>query len=94
MRISGMGAVAVKYDPASKTATYQVPQKLREPEYTVFISAKSKGKRIETKWDFKYDPTAAPSGGPATDASSLPPRGGAMPGGAATPAPATPKGKK
>jgi peptidoglycan/xylan/chitin deacetylase (PgdA/CDA1 family) len=94
MRISGMGAVAVKYDPATKTATYQVPQKLREPEYTVFISAKSKGKKIETKWDFKYDPTAAPSGGPATDASTLPPRGGGMPGGTATPAPATPKGKK
>ena len=94
MRISGMGAVAVKYDPATKTATYQVPQKLREPEYTVFISAKSKGKKIETKWDFKYDPTAAASGGPPTDASTLPPRGGGMPGGAATPAAATPKGKK
>jgi peptidoglycan/xylan/chitin deacetylase (PgdA/CDA1 family) len=80
MRISGLGPVAVKYDAASKTATYQVPQKLREPEYTVFISAKSKGKRVETKWTFKYDPTAAPSGGPATDASALPPR--------ATPAPA------
>lgn len=46
MRISGFGPVAVKYDPASKTVQYQVTQKLREPEYTVFISAKSKGKRI------------------------------------------------
>jgi peptidoglycan/xylan/chitin deacetylase (PgdA/CDA1 family) len=93
MRISGMGAVAVKYDPATKTATYQVPQKLREPEYTVFISAKSKGKKIETKWDFKYDPTAAPSGGPVTDASSLPPRTGNSPAGTATPAPPTAKKK-
>ena len=73
MRISGLGAVPVKYDPATKTAQYQVPQKLREPDYTVILSAKSKGKRIETKWTFKYDSTAAPSGGPATDASSLPP---------------------
>jgi peptidoglycan/xylan/chitin deacetylase (PgdA/CDA1 family) len=86
MRISGLGAVAVKYDPATKTVTYQVPQKLREPEYTVFISAKSKGKRLETKWNFKYDPTAAPSGGPATDASTLPPRGSGMPSAPATPA--------
>ena len=83
MRISGLGAVAVKYDPASKTAEYQVPQKLREPEYTVFLSAKSKGKRIETKWSFKYDSTAAASGGPPTDASSLP--------APATPAPAPQK---
>ena len=60
MRISGLGPVAVKYDAASKTAEYQVPKKLREPEYTVFISAKSKAKRLETKWNFKYDPTAAP----------------------------------
>jgi hypothetical protein len=73
MRISGLGPVAVKYDAATKTAEYQVPQKLREPDYTVFLSAKSKGKRIETKWTFKYDPTAAPSGGPVTDASTLPP---------------------
>lgn len=88
MRISGFGPVAVKYDPGTKMATYQLTQKLREPEYTVFISAKSKGKRIETKWDFKYDSTAGPSTGAPTDASALPPR--------ATPAPsaATPPAKK
>ncbi|WP_348547211.1 polysaccharide deacetylase family protein [Chthoniobacter sp.] len=74
MRISGFGPVAVKYDPATKTAQYQMTQKLREPEYTVFISAKSKGKRLETKWNFKYDSTAGPSTGPATDASALPPK--------------------
>ena len=74
MRISGFGPVPVKYDAASKTVTFQMTQKLREPEYTVFISAKSKGKRLETKWNFKYDPTATPSGGAPTDASALPPR--------------------
>jgi len=83
MRISGFGPVAVKYDPATKTVQYQVTQKLREPEYTVFISAKSKGKRIETKWNFKYDSTAAPSTGPVTDASTLPPQTTPIP--AATP---------
>lgn len=86
MRISGFGPVAVKYDPASKTAQFQMTQKLREPEYTVFISAKSKGKRIETKWNFKYDSTAAPSTGAPTDASALPPR--------ATPPPAAQPPKK
>ncbi len=86
MRISGFGPVAVKYDAATKTVQYQVPQKLREPEYTVFISAKSKGKRIETKWSFKYDSTAAPSAGVPTDASALPPK--------TTPIPATTPKKK
>src|SRR5205085_9899799 len=86
MRVSGFGAVAVKYDPATKTAQYQMTQKLREPEYTVFISAKSKGKKIETKWNFKYDSTAAPSTGAPTDASALPPRATPPPA-AATPPP-------
>jgi hypothetical protein len=92
MRISGFGPVAVKYDPATKTAQFQMTQKLREPEYTVFISAKSKGKRIETKWNFKYDSTAAPSGGAPTDASALPPRATPVPA-AAPAAPTTPKKK-
>jgi peptidoglycan/xylan/chitin deacetylase (PgdA/CDA1 family) len=86
MRVSGFGPVAVKYDPATKTAQFQMTQKLREPEYTIFISAKSKGKRIETKWNFKYDSTAGPSTGAPTDASALPPR--------ATPPPAAPLPKK
>lgn len=87
MRVSGFGPVAVKYDPATKTAQFQMTQKLREPEYTVFISAKSKGKRIETKWNFKYDSTAGPSTGAPTDASALPPR-------ATPPPPAAPLPKK
>ena len=97
MRISGFGPVAVKYDPATKMVSYQVTQKLREPDYTVFISAKSKGKRIETKWTFKYDSTANPTPGPVTDASSLPQPGTSTPAqpAAATPAPpATPKKRK
>ncbi len=88
MRISGFGPVAVKYDPATKTAQYQMTQKLREPEYTVFISAKSKGKKIETKWNFKYDSTAAPSTGPSTDAPAAP--GDATPSTAPAPAAPTP----
>ena len=95
MRISGFGPVAVKYDPATKTAQYQVTQKLREPEYTVIITAKSKGKRIETKWDFKYDSTAALSGsGPSTDASALPPQATPAAPIPAAPAKAAPAPKK
>lgn len=92
MRVSGFGPVAVKYDPATKIAQFQMTQKLREPEYTVFISAKSKGKRIETKWNFKFDSTAAPSGGAPTDAAALPPRATPVPAPAPA-APSTPKKK-
>jgi hypothetical protein len=93
MRISGFGSVPVKYDAASKTVTYQVPQKLREPEYTVFITAKAKGKRLETRWSFKYDSTAAPTGGVPTDASALPPQATPAAGIPATAPKATPKKK-
>ena len=89
MRISGFGPVPVKYDPATKTAEYKVAQKLREPSYSVFISAKAGGKKIEAKWNFTFDPTGTGAASPAD--APLPAR-------AATPAPvkapATPKKKK
>ena len=81
MRVSGLGAVPVKYDPASKNAEAQVTQKLRDKNYTVIVTAKAKGRKIQTSWNFNFDPNAAPN----SDASALdappPPR--------ATPAPAT-----
>ena len=92
MRISGFGPVPVKYDPATKTAEYKVAQKLREPSYSVFITAKAGGKKIEAKWTFTFDPTG--TGAPSPADAPLPAR-------AATPAPApvktapvTPKKKK
>ncbi len=78
MRISGFGPVPVKYDPATKTAEYKVVQKLREPSYSVFISAKAGGKKIEAKWTFAFDPTG--TGAPSPADAPLPPR-------VATPAP-------
>ena len=61
MRISGFGLVPVKYDEATKTASFQptsIP--LRDKEYTVFVSAKVAGKKTEVRWSFKFDPAAAP----------------------------------
>ena len=72
MRISGFGPVPAKYDPATKTAEYKVAQKLREPSYSVFISAKVGGVKKEVKWSFTFDPTG--SGAPAIEDAPLPPR--------------------
>ena len=92
MRVSGYGPVPAKYDPATKTVEYKVAQKLREPGYTVFLSAKVGGVKKEVKWTFTFDPTG--SGAPAPEDAPLPPRAGSAP---ATPAAvkiATPKAKK
>ena len=92
MRVSGFGPVPAKYDAATKTVEYKVAQKLREPSYSVFLSAKVGGVKKEVKWTFTFDPTG--SGAPAPEDAALPARGGAAP---ATPAPAkiaTPKAKK
>jgi len=71
MRVSGLGEVAAKYDPTTKTISYQPTEKLHEKNYSVVLSAKSKtGERLETRWSFNFDPNA-----PAEPADTpLPPR--------------------
>jgi peptidoglycan/xylan/chitin deacetylase (PgdA/CDA1 family) len=71
MRISGVGPVPAKYDPASKTVSYQM-SKLTEKSYTVIINATAGGKKMETQWSFNYDSTGK-NVGPAP-APALPPR--------------------
>ena len=61
MRISGFGPVPAQYDPATKTISYQVAQKLRDKNYTVIISAVAGGKHVETRWSFNFDPNAQPA---------------------------------
>lgn len=71
IRLSGIGQLPVKYDAASKTAEANVTQKLRDKNYTVILSAKVKGRKVETRWNFNF----APEGTPATPAeAALPPR--------------------
>lgn len=72
MRVSGFGLVPAQYDAATKTVSYQVTQKLRDKNYTVIISGKAGGKRVETRWDFNFDPNAAPETTPATPAAPAP----------------------
>jgi peptidoglycan/xylan/chitin deacetylase (PgdA/CDA1 family) len=62
MRVSGYGVVPAKYDPQTKLVVYEFTQNLVSRTYTVILSAKVKGKRVETRWNFTVDPSAqAPS---------------------------------
>src|SRR5438105_1312031 len=59
MRVSGLGVVPANYDPKTGTVSYQVTQKLREKSCSVFVSAKSAGKKVETHWTFGIEEGAA-----------------------------------
>src|SRR5881409_1708257 len=66
MRVSGLGVVPATYDPKTGTVSYQVTQKLREKSCSVFVSAKSEGKKIEAHWTFGVEEA------PATPAKPTP----------------------
>jgi peptidoglycan/xylan/chitin deacetylase (PgdA/CDA1 family) len=65
MRVSGLGVVPATYDPKTGTVSYQVTQKLREKSCSVFISAKSQGKKVEAHWTFGIEESAARAAPPA-----------------------------
>ena len=71
MRVSGFGAVPAQYDPKTKMVSYTCAQKLRDKNYSVFLSAKVGGKKVETRWSFNFDPNAPAAQEPAM---SLPPK--------------------
>ena len=60
MRISGLGLVQSKFDPASKTISYTPDQPLKVGSYRVIIGAKSNGLPVETGWNFNYSPDGLP----------------------------------
>ena len=64
MRVSGLGVVPASYDAKTGTLAYQVTQKLRDKTCTVFISAKSEGKKVEAHWTFGIDENAAATSTP------------------------------
>jgi hypothetical protein len=69
MRVSGLGVVPATYDAKTGTVAYQVAQKLRDKSCTVFLSAKSEGKKIEAHWTFGIDEGGAPAAAPAVSAT-------------------------
>ena len=65
MRVSGLGVVPATYDPKTGAISYQVTQKLREKSCSVFISAKSQGKKVEAHWTFGIEESPARAVPPA-----------------------------
>jgi peptidoglycan/xylan/chitin deacetylase (PgdA/CDA1 family) len=65
MRVSGLGVVPATYDPKTGTVSYQVTQKLREKSCSVFVSAKSQGKKVEAHWTFGIEESPAGAAPPA-----------------------------
>jgi len=80
VRLSGMGQIAAKYDPATKMMEAPVTQTLRDKNYTVILSAKVKGRKVETRWTFNFAPEGAAAAAPPAASDLPPPR-------ATTPAP-------
>ncbi|CAN5457174.1 hypothetical protein BH20VER3_BH20VER3_11790 [soil metagenome] len=69
MRVSGLGLVPAKYDPASKTISYQVTQPLHGDSCSVILEAKIGQRKAEAHWSFtlneagvkaKDDPAGVP----------------------------------
>jgi len=60
MRVSGLGLVPAKYDPASTTISYQVTQPLHGDTCSVIVEAKIGGKKAEAQWSFSLSKTSAP----------------------------------
>lgn len=56
LRLSGTGIIPHKYDPATSIIEARPGQSLTPGDYTVTVSAKAAGKRVETQWRFKFEP--------------------------------------
>lgn len=55
MRVSSLGSVNAKYDPATKTYAFQPIAPLKDNRYTVIVTGKAKGKKVEARWGFTVD---------------------------------------
>ena len=64
MRVSSLGSVNAKYDPATKTYSYQPTRNLNDNRYTVIVTGKANGKKMEARWGFTV---AAKGGGNASE---------------------------
>jgi len=97
IRVSGVGAVPVKFDPATKLAVGTLLQPLKDRQVTVILSALLHGKKVEVRWNFTCDAVAVPGAhagapaspvAPAAPAAVQPTHAPIAPSAAATPAPA------
>jgi peptidoglycan/xylan/chitin deacetylase (PgdA/CDA1 family) len=57
MRLSGAGPIPFKYDRENRIIEARPPHPLKPGEYTVVVTAMAGGKRVDTQWAFRYDPS-------------------------------------
>jgi hypothetical protein len=60
-----LGEVVPRWDPQTKIATFQA-HGLRPDKYTVILTAKAEGKKLECRWAFTVSPDHDPSARPTT----------------------------
>ena len=59
MRVSSLGEVNAKYDAATKSYSYQPTRKLNDNRYSVIVTGKAGGKKVEARWGFTVDTKGA-----------------------------------
>jgi peptidoglycan/xylan/chitin deacetylase (PgdA/CDA1 family) len=58
LRLSGLGPIPYSWVDGTKTTiSARLPKPLEPGEYTVTVTAIAGGKRTETQWKFRFDPT-------------------------------------
>jgi len=57
LRMSGIGLLPAKFDPGTKTISYQVTKPLEPGSYTVIISAQVNERKLEGHWKFTVNPS-------------------------------------
>jgi len=55
MWVSGLGRVAAHYDAKARVVAYALTQRLLPKTYTVIMTAKVKGQKVEARWTFTVD---------------------------------------
>jgi peptidoglycan/xylan/chitin deacetylase (PgdA/CDA1 family) len=89
IRVSGVGAVPVKYDPGTRLAEGTLMQPLKDRQVTVLLSAQVNGRKVETRWNFICDAIPVSPGAPVAP-SPAPGAGKAAPHTAPVQAPVQP----
>jgi peptidoglycan/xylan/chitin deacetylase (PgdA/CDA1 family) len=70
MRVSGVGQVPAKFDPATGDIKFTIVEPLKVGSYRVIVAAKSNGRPVETGWSFNYSPDGL---APVAEATPAPP---------------------
>jgi peptidoglycan/xylan/chitin deacetylase (PgdA/CDA1 family) len=72
LRISGLGPVIPEFDPVTNVLSYQLHERLHHRDVQVVASARVDGRKMDVAWQFRLDPSEAPSAPPSEEALTPP----------------------